>query len=297
MSLALASVKNLCTRKDGCLHVDLSSVSLEKNEKIYIVMAVIVPYSVDSKARKNSQGKTISEHKGAGEKIRTASQQATPTAYFNQSYDFNITDLTTINFLQLECWQVRSVRKDHLLGMFEVPISNSFIASSKTSFPLNEPKNKDKAIGEIELKLKLNPSTPGLEVISLASENLGRVPKFIFDSFWLPRFLKELNLPDCGIEEIPEDITKLSLLLNLNLAQNSIKEIPNFLFSLTSLGSLDLSANKITEIPLSVLDSKIQVLNVIDNPIKELDPQLENCKILRTNYVPPMPITPRTPRE
>ena len=59
-----------------------------------------------------------------------------------------------------------------------------------------------------------------METITLNSENIEEIPKFVFSSFWLPRILKNLSLQSCKIKEIPEDISTLSVLEQLNLSGN-----------------------------------------------------------------------------
>lgn len=50
-------------------------------------MAILVPYSVDAKKRKESQGKKISDHKDiSGEKFKSKNVNANPNAYWNESH-------------------------------------------------------------------------------------------------------------------------------------------------------------------------------------------------------------------
>lgn len=59
----------------------------------------------------------------------------------------------------MECWGTRSLRGDSLIGVTQIPISNSYInVSPAITFslaPLNKP---DISTVEIELKIKLDPA-------------------------------------------------------------------------------------------------------------------------------------------
>eukprot|EP00339_Tiarina_fusa_P002390 CAMPEP_0117045930 /NCGR_PEP_ID=MMETSP0472-20121206/31772_1 /TAXON_ID=693140 ORGANISM="Tiarina fusus, Strain LIS" /NCGR_SAMPLE_ID=MMETSP0472 /ASSEMBLY_ACC=CAM_ASM_000603 /LENGTH=291 /DNA_ID=CAMNT_0004758115 /DNA_START=62 /DNA_END=937 /DNA_ORIENTATION=- len=291
MSLALANIKNLCSRKDGILTIDVVTGTLNKNEKgVYLVMAIVVPYSVDEKARKEGKGKKIADQKAAKGRVQTPTKSANPNVYWNSNHTLNISDLTTLNILQAECYQTRALGKSKLLGMLEIPIDEALVGGSKQSYDLFSAKEKTKTIGNIEFKLKLQPSAPGLEVVSLSSEKLESIPKFLFDSFWVPVYLKELNLTGCEITKIPPEITKFSLLATLNLSNNKLKEIPDFLLEMEHLTLLDVSANQITEVSDAILSSGLKSVNIIDNPLEDLSEDMIKSKKIRSNFVS---VTPR----
>ena len=49
-------------------------------------MAIIVPYSLDSKMRKANQGKKIADQKGISEKVKTAAVPHLPTARWKEEF-------------------------------------------------------------------------------------------------------------------------------------------------------------------------------------------------------------------
>lgn len=76
----------------------------------------------------------------------------------------NITDLTTITFLQVELWSVRSLRGDSLIGMTQVPLSNSYVNATTVTLSLS-PIGKEATSAEIDVKLKLDPAVSNIHCI------------------------------------------------------------------------------------------------------------------------------------
>jgi hypothetical protein len=63
-----------------------------------------------------------------------------------------------------------------------------------------------------------------------------------------------LLLEDCGLDEVPEDITKLKHLEGLSLANNRIKKLPDSFNNLKNLLDLSLSNNELQEFPHVLLN-------------------------------------------
>lgn len=95
----------------------------------------------------------------------------------------------------------------------------------------------------------------------------------------------QLDLSQCFIRSIPDEICRLSNLKSLNLGHNTISDITN-LSKLIQLESLNLSSNKITDIsPLEGLIC-LTYLNLGNNKIQSLAPlrELTNLKFLNASY-------------
>ena len=204
----------------------------------------------------------------------------------------NVKDLTTINFLQVECWAAHKLSQDSLIGMVEIPISNSYIQDSVIcDLSMTHIHHPDKVTGDIRLKIKLDPASPGLETISINGETLRKVPDFIFQSFWIPRYLKELNLMQCEISVLPEQLTMLSVVERINFSRNLITHLPAFLEGMKTIHELDFSSNLLCALPPFLLNlPRLQILNVVDNPLSCISPAFLDAipsLDLRNNFVAP----------
>lgn len=109
----------------------------------------------------------------------------------------------------------------------------------------------------------------------------------VFELIELEEFVNsgQLDLSQCNIRSIPDEICRLSNLKSLNLGHNSISDITN-IGKLTQLESLNLGSNKITDI--SPLEGLICLtnLNLANNKIQSLAPlkELTNLKFLNASY-------------
>mmetsp|Transcript_2570 Transcript_2570/g.9148 ORF Transcript_2570/g.9148 Transcript_2570/m.9148 type:complete len:406 (-) Transcript_2570:89-1306(-) len=265
MSLGLLELQKTCKRTDGCLRVDLvkaNNICPKARSGIYCIVAVTVPYSLDQKARRADKGKRLAERKHVEHFTKTrVIEESTVAPAWNESYEFYLQNLGTINFFHVEVWAKKKMSKDRFLGSLEVPISNSFIGTHPREdyYPLG---GVDGAKGDVLLRLHLVPPATGIEKISLQKEDFPQIPAFIFDSFWVPRYLRELVLQDCGIEAVDENISNLSLLAVLNLRQNKIKSLPSSIGRLTGMQKFDMANNQLTEIPAEF--ANLQQLSYVD---------------------------------
>lgn len=88
----------------------------------------------------------------------------------------------------------------------------------------------------------------------------------------------KLDLSDCSLRFIPEEICLLTNLKSVNLSKNSIVDI-TLIRSLSAIESLDLSFNKITDInPIENL-TQLTFLNLSNNKIKFLSPLKELTRL------------------
>lgn len=63
-----------------------------------------------------------------------------------------------MNLLQVEIWSSKSIKKDSLIGLCEIPINNSLIGTTtKHSHTIHTFKDKERGVGEVTLKLRLEP--------------------------------------------------------------------------------------------------------------------------------------------
>lgn len=88
----------------------------------------------------------------------------------------------------------------------------------------------------------------------------------------------KLDLSDCSLRFIPEEICLLTNLKSLDLSRNSIVDI-TLIGSLSAIESLNLSFNKITDInPIENL-TQLTFLNLSNNKIKFLSPLKEHTRL------------------
>lgn len=271
MSLGLLELQKTCKRTDGCLRIEIlkaNNVCPKPRAGLYFVVGVTVPYSLEQKARRADKGKKLMERKHAEHvsKGPVLDEAATSPAW-RENFEFYLKNVTTINFLHVEVWAKKKMTKDKFMGSVEVPISNSFIGTHPREdfFPLG---GATGVTGDLLLKIHLVPPATGIEKISLHKEDFTQIPTFIFDSFWVPRYLRELVLQDCGIESLDENISNLSLLAVLNLRQNKIKSLPSSIGLLTRMQKFDMAMNQLTEIPAEFANlQELTFVDLIDNQI------------------------------
>ena len=96
----------------------------------------------------------------------------------------------------------------------------------------------------------------------------------------LNKRLTKLDLSNCNLTEVPQDVFKFKRLKVLKVSGNKIKYIPKEITSLNYLERLDLSNNKISVLHASIgkLDN-LTTLNLNNNKIKVLPKQLDLSRI------------------
>jgi len=104
-----------------------------------------------------------------------------------------------------------------------------------------------------------------------------------------------LNLENCGLTEVPEEVGKLVWLEKLNLAKNQILHIPNFIQNLLKINDLNLGHNQITSIDelkklqnlrrLTLCNNQIQNVEILCHFLKIQGIDLRNNQIVKIDFV------------
>ncbi|GBG33680.1 Leucine-rich repeat-containing protein 40 [Hondaea fermentalgiana] len=121
---------------------------------------------------------------------------------------------------------------------------------------------------------------PQLTLIRLIGNPLVRVPGSLFLSL---SQLEIISFSNCGLVELPEEITTLSQLRDLNLMRNELESLPSRIGDLTKLEGLHVSCNKLKALPESI--GALQAmprLGIEKNQISDLPATIVdmNCKIM-----------------
>lgn len=116
------------------------------------------------------------------------------------------------------------------------------------------------------------------ELINLRELNLcNKQIKELPNSFGELSNLQWLDLSDNQISELPHSIGELSNLQSVLLYNNQIRELPESIGKLSKLEKLDLSNNQISKLPESIGFLKnLQGLVISDNQIRELPDSFSN---------------------
>ncbi|XP_051709319.1 leucine-rich repeat and death domain-containing protein 1 isoform X2 [Oryctolagus cuniculus] len=89
--------------------------------------------------------------------------------------------------------------------------------------------------------------------------------------------LKNLDISNNAIREIPKKMGELRSLVNLYAQNNQISYLPPSFLSLNNLQQLNLSGNNLTALPGAICNlSSLREINFDDNPL--LRPPMEICK-------------------
>jgi len=90
--------------------------------------------------------------------------------------------------------------------------------------------------------------------------------------------IRELNISQCELEIIPEQISLLTSLLTLNASQNRLKELPPGIGQCTMLTSLDCNDNTLTTVPAAIgCLTELAKLLLYKNSISSLPEELCKC--------------------
>ncbi|EPB77416.1 leucine Rich repeat-containing domain protein [Ancylostoma ceylanicum] len=93
-----------------------------------------------------------------------------------------------------------------------------------------------------------------------------------------------LQLKACGLKSMPSALNELyEVIRNLELSQNKIKELPPDIGSFSVLKQLHLSENALTELPDEIgLLKNLEILNLQSNKLSSLPDSIVGCTSLKT---------------
>ncbi|KAJ8672773.1 hypothetical protein QAD02_004033 [Eretmocerus hayati] len=94
--------------------------------------------------------------------------------------------------------------------------------------------------------------------------------------------LETLNASSNQISALPNSLSNLAHLKMVNLSSNQLTNFPLMLCGLKHLDVLDLSHNKLTQVPDGVAGLYVTELNLNQNQISRLSPDLADCPRLKT---------------
>lgn len=94
--------------------------------------------------------------------------------------------------------------------------------------------------------------------------------------------LETLNVAHNNLTTLPRTLSNMIHLKQVNLSDNHLKEFPLMFGGLKHLDVLDLSKNEISLIPSEVGALNVTELNLNQNQISEISPQIANCPRLKT---------------
>ncbi|XP_068194705.1 leucine-rich repeat-containing protein 57 [Antennarius striatus] len=133
-------------------------------------------------------------------------------------------------------------------------------------------------------KIEVLPAAIGnflqLKSLTLNSNRLFDIPSEISKL----KKLETLSLNGNRIQQLPSTLGQLKTLRTLNLSGNQISEFPSGLGTLRHLDLLDLSRNKIQNVPSEVSELQAIEINLNQNQISVLSPEVSACprlKVLR----------------
>ncbi|XP_003962849.1 leucine-rich repeat-containing protein 57 [Takifugu rubripes] len=133
-------------------------------------------------------------------------------------------------------------------------------------------------------KIEVLPAAVGkflqLKTLTLNNNRLTCLPSEISQL----KKLETLSLNGNRIQMLPPSLGQLKALRTLCLSGNHISEFPTGLGSLRNLDLLDLSRNKIQNVPLEVSELQTIEINLNQNQISILSPEVSKCprlKVLR----------------
>ena len=139
-------------------------------------------------------------------------------------------------------------------------------------------RDKEKMKYEINIKGKTKKQ---VKKLNLSNCNLSEIPENVFEY----TNLTKLVLSNNRISVVPKDILKLKKLKVLDLANNEISVLQSSVFKLPNLRTLNVYGNKIKKFPKQVIESGIEKLITGKNPLEkdELEKlrdkfEMVNCK-------------------
>lgn len=119
-----------------------------------------------------------------------------------------------------------------------------------------------------------------IQVLSFSGISL--IPEEFFVEILKFNWLKELHLVNCGITNLPADISNLYELHKLNLSDNNIKNLPESISELSNLYELRCPYNSLREIPEGISNlPKLTLLSLAGNNFQTFPGGITRLRSLR----------------
>jgi hypothetical protein len=97
---------------------------------------------------------------------------------------------------------------------------------------------------------------------------------------------KNADLDNLAIDELPENLFKLTNLRKINLNQNKLKTLPDLFAQLPKLKSLSLDSNLLEDLPDSLFElPELNYLDMSHNPIEKMSPNIQKLKNLKSLWL------------
>ncbi|MDP3533205.1 MAG: leucine-rich repeat domain-containing protein [Alphaproteobacteria bacterium] len=108
-------------------------------------------------------------------------------------------------------------------------------------------------------------------------------------------WIKELDLQNCMIESLPDEISKLKELRVLNLSNNKISTLPENIVTLNKLNYLNLSNNQFTTLPMNLHTlPQIKFIDLANNKLESFPDENSKKTEITKDYLKYASITIRT---
>nr|pir hypothetical protein ZK546.2b - Caenorhabditis elegans [Caenorhabditis elegans] len=124
---------------------------------------------------------------------------------------------------------------------------------------------------------EIEPLADVLRNLELSENKIREIPIFIGQFSQL----KQLHLANNCLEFLPDELGSMKKLEILNLAGNKLKALPDTIVGCTDLKTIDLSSNVFTVFPVAVIGClQLDILNLNGNQIESLPDDISNLKVI-----------------
>lgn len=130
-------------------------------------------------------------------------------------------------------------------------------------------------LGLKEFPPKIAP-LPFLKTLDISNNEISCLPTR-FESFF--EHIKEINLSNNSLTNIPDWFQKLENLIHLNLTGNKITKVSKIFSKMTGLSYLGLSNNPIKKIPINAFESARLLVDLRDTSLKKSDYPIIDSKL------------------
>uniref|UniRef100_A0A1I7TS32 Disease resistance R13L4/SHOC-2-like LRR domain-containing protein n=1 Tax=Caenorhabditis tropicalis TaxID=1561998 RepID=A0A1I7TS32_9PELO len=116
-----------------------------------------------------------------------------------------------------------------------------------------------------------------LRNLELSENKIREIPPFIGQFTQL----KQLHLSNNCLESLPDEIGSMKKLEILNLAGNNLQSLPDTIVGCIDLRTLDISSNSFTQFPVALVACvQLDILNMNGNQIEKLPDEISDLKVI-----------------